>query len=93
MESVARVARLTGASLSRISRAVWSARGELGAVAALLAGWTLVTAFLATFHAIGPRVWYASGGLFYLACFGFEALGRMAWKGLYFLTHRKDGDA
>lgn len=66
-------------------KAPWA---ELGAAAALLAGWASLTWAIA---AIAPPriVWRASVGLLLLALFGFKLLYVMARDGLYTLTREK----
>lgn len=53
-------------------------------VAALLAGWTLLTWGLAAIATW--KVWPLSGGLFFLSCCGWKVLATLARDGLYALS-------
>jgi hypothetical protein len=57
---------------------------ELLLAAAGITGWTLLTWGLA--RLLVPEVWLISGGLFFLALFGFGPLKELAADGLYVLT-------
>lgn len=58
---------------------------EIGAAAALLVGWSLVTWAIASV-ARTWQVWPLSGGVFLLSLFGWRYLYVMARDGLYALT-------
>lgn len=68
-----------------VARWPWA---EVGAAAALLAGWALITWAIAEL-APARIVWRVSAGLFLLSLFGFRLFLIIARDGLYALTRSK----
>lgn len=83
-------ARQRTAAALRASR-YWLAeyRAELLAAAALVAGWSLITAGVAALTS--PLAWLFSAGTFLISLFGWELLYTVGRRGLYALT-RKPAD-
>lgn len=66
---------------------VRSTRAELLTAAALLAGWLLITAGIASLTS--PRAWTFSIGALCISLGGWRMLWQIATSGLYALTRRK----
>lgn len=79
-----RLLRPSADAVVAVAAALWGARGEFLALAALLAGWGLVTDAVARL-APPAIVWRLSVGVFALSCFGWTLLYRLAADGLYVL--------
>lgn len=68
---------------------LWANRAALLHAGAILGGWALLTAGLASL--LVPEVWLISGGLFLLSLAGWGHLRVLFGVGLYTLRRRSDG--
>ena len=67
-------------------RRIWAARAVVLHVAAILAGWALLTWGVA--RLLVPEVWLISGGLFLLSVAGWGHLRTLIGAGVYALSRR-----